>query len=123
MLTTRRRHRLAAAVAVALAFLTSASRPAAQTRPLPATVTSDVLSRLLATPSKPVRVLMQGDPAQLRTAALRVGLTPLRVLDQYVVVAADAAQIAALRADSAVRLIAGDLQVSPYMVVSDKTMS
>ena len=87
-----------------------------------AVVTGEVLERLLVHPRSPVRVMLRGDVAELTRVASRLGITIERTLDQFVVVRAIAAQIALLQLEPAVKVIAGDLQVSPMMVVSDKAM-
>lgn len=121
-MTHRRRSSvIAAAVAVACLVLSTGDRPAAQGSPL-AVITADVLASLVRTPARPVRVLVQGNVTLVRQAVARLGLTPQRVLDEYVVVDANALQVAVLRLDPAVRLIAGDLRVAPLMVVSDRAM-
>ncbi len=112
---------VAAALAVACLVLSAGDRPAAQGSPL-AVITADVLASLLRTPAQPMRVMVQGNVAQVRQAVARLGLTPRRVLDEYVVVDANALQVAVLRLNPVVRLIAGDLRVAPLMVVSDRAM-
>ena len=122
MTSPRHATRLGAAAVALFILAQGASRPVATQTQLLAVVAQEVLSRLLEAPGRPVRVLLEGEPAPLRAAAARVGLATERVLDEFVVVSANAAQVAALRSDPAVRLIAGDLQVTTLMSVSDKTM-
>ena len=56
--------------------------------------------------------MLQGDPTSVAAAAARLRLPVHRVLDEFVVVSANAAQVAALRAESAVKSVAGDLRSS-----------
>ena len=127
-MTPHRRHaRRFGALAVILVVLAQgAGRPAASQAPVPllAAIAQDVLSRLLDLPGRPVRVLLKGDPAQLRAAALRVGLAAERTLDEFIVTSANAAQVAALsRRAGGAGPLASDLQVASAMTVSDKAMA
>jgi serine protease AprX len=117
----RRSSFVAAALALAVLIVSAGDRPAAQSSPL-AVITADVLAALVRAPGKPVRLMVQGNVTLVRQAVTELGLTPQRVLDEYVVVDATAVQVAVLRLNPAVRLIAGDLRVAPLMVVSDRAM-
>ncbi len=88
--------------------------------PAGATITSELAAQLLRDPTRAVRVLLRGAPAELRDVAARHGVEVVRVLDEFIVVSANAEQVAALQAESAVQVIAGDVLLAPMMAVSNK---
>jgi hypothetical protein len=65
--------RRAFGLVAALVVLVALGRPAAQ-EPTLAFVTQDVLDRLIDAPGRPVRLLVEGDVAQLQVIAQRLGL-------------------------------------------------
>ena len=108
------------AVLAALVALTNISVSA--TQPSPVALGLEVVSRLLFAPREPVRLILGGEVTEVLEVARQQGLTIHRTLDNYVVVSASAAQIAALLSIPAIKSIAGDVNVAPMMVVSDRAM-
>ncbi len=80
------------------------------------------VSRILQVATQPVPLLLAGDPVALRAAAARVGAPVRRALDGFLAIDATAAQVAALRLDPAVALIAGDVRVTSAMAVTRQTI-
>ncbi|MGQ0734839.1 MAG: S8 family serine peptidase, partial [Acidobacteriota bacterium] len=88
-----------------------------------ALVTGELQARLLRAPHERVRVIVQGQVAEVLEAAGRHGLVVHRVLDRMVVVGANAAEVALLQAEPAVSSLSGDIRMRPMMTVSDQAMS
>jgi serine protease AprX len=110
-----------AAVLAVLLAVTTTGVSARQS--LLALVTNDLLGLLLSAPNAPIRVIVQGDVPAVLDVAHRHGLSIQRVLDQFVVVTATAAQVSALRNEPVVKLLASDMSVQSAMVVSDRAIA
>ncbi len=109
--SNRRLPFVACAVLAALVAFTNISVSAAQ--PSPVVLGLEVVSRLLFAPREPVRLILGGEVTSVLEVARQQGLTIHRTLDNYVVVSASAAQIAALLSIPAIKSIAGDVNVAP----------
>ena len=123
--TTRAEHRAClltpCAVLAALIVVTTSGASARQQPPV--IVSPEIVSRLLVAPRDSARLLIGGEVGVILNAVRRQGLPVHRVLDRYVVVSANRTQLATLLTLPVVRSVAGDVNVAPMMVVSDRAMA
>jgi serine protease AprX len=85
-------------------------------------LSTDLLQLVVTGDDRPVRAIVRGDVAAIKTAANRDGIPVLRVLDGLVVVEAAPSVLEALQGVAGVASISLDNIVGPMMSVSDKAM-
>src|SRR5688500_9825014 len=103
-ITRYRSVRTSVAVLAAVLALASVGLSARRQPPL-AIVTHDLTVQLALAPHVPIRVIAKGEVAELRRVADRLALPVLRVLDQFIVVSANAVQVAALQLEPSVQVL------------------
>ncbi len=85
-------------------------------------LTNDLLDQLAKQPTQSAPIIMRGEVGALLDVAARHNLPVVRTLDEFIVTVANAAQVAGLAGESAVKGLASDLPVQSAMKVSDKAM-